>query len=66
MEIMKLIIYVLLLIMAFKIVKKIFFSEAVQEKIRQLEKNNYVTIIRGDELVLKNVDFTRDIPFNKD
>lgn len=66
MEIMKLIIFVLLLIMAVKIVKKIFFSEAVQEKIRQLEKNNYVTIIRGDELVLKNVDFTRDIPFNKD
>lgn len=65
MEIMKLIIYVLLLIIVIKIVKKIFLSDAVKEKLRQLEKNNYVTITTGDELILKNVDFTRDIPFNK-
>lgn len=62
---MKLIIYVLLLIIVIKIVKKIFLSDAVKEKLRQLEKNNYVTITTGDELILKNVDFTRDIPFNK-
>ncbi len=66
MEVMQLIIYVLLLIIVIKIVKKIFFSATVKEKLRQLEKNNKVTITTGDELLLKNVDYTREIPFNKD
>lgn len=62
---MEIIIFMLLLVIIMIIIKKFFQSDKVKSKFREMEKNN-ITIITTDELMLRNVNFYREIPFNKD
>lgn len=62
---MNIIVLPLIMLIILFIIKHVLQAKNMKENFRDIEKNNDMTIITSNELQIKDKDFYRDIPFDK-